>query len=393
MTPKEELKEVLNEMPKENKKLIIGITGLGLIGGSIAWALKRSEIVEKVIAFERTPKNLDYAKGLGVIDETSSCEIECLKDCDVIFICHPVDVVPYTAQKLAKISNALLTDVGSAKFEIMQKVRELGVPRFIGGHPMAGSEKVGFHAASPTLLDNAIYVVCPGEAGDATGELPSDSAGANTLQKDIALFELLVKEIGAIPVRMEAAAHDHVVAVISHLPHMLASTLCTFAASESERNKMIQVLAAGGFKDITRIASSNPDMWTEIALDSRVELVPVMRKYVKEVEKLIDSIEAKNSDEICETLEAGRVFRNEIAISGRGILQALPEIRVEVSDKPGMIAKITTILGDNNINIQNVNIQNNRAYEGGSMRLTLQNAHDQELAVRLLGEHGFVCFE
>ena len=364
-----------------NKKQIIGITGLGLIGGSIAWSLQRSKLVEKVIAYERTPKNLDYAKGLGVIDESSSCEIECLKDCDVIFICQPVDVVPYTAQKLSKISNALLTDVGSAKFEIMEKVKELGVPRFIGGHPMAGSEKVGFHAASPTLLDNAIYVVCP------------NTADANISEEDIGLFERLIKEIGAIPVRMEPAAHDHVVAVISHLPHMLASTLCTFAASESERNKMIQVLAAGGFKDITRIASSNPDMWTEIALDSRVELVPVMRKYVAEMSKLIDSIEAKNAEEICATLEAGRVFRNEIAISGRGILQALPEIRVEVSDKPGMIAKITTILGDNNINIQNVNIQNNRAYEGGSMRLTLQNAHDQEVAVKLLGEHGFVCFE
>ena len=370
-----------------NKKLKIGIAGLGLIGGSIAWALKRSDMIEKVIAFERTSKNLDYAKGLGVIDESSCCEIECLKVCDVIFICQPVDVVPTTALKLSQMCNALLTDVGSAKFEIMEKVRELGVPRFIGGHPMAGSERVGFHAASTTLLDNAIYVVC------ADNAICQDNQDATPSESDVELFELLIKEMGAIPVHMEPALHDHVVAIISHLPHMIASTLCSFAAGESEQNKMVQVLAAGGFKDITRIASSNPGMWTEIALDSRVELVPIMRKYVSEVEKLIEKIEAKNSDEICSILEVGRDFRNDIAISGRGILQGLPEIRVDVSDKPGVIAKITTILGDNNINVQNVNIQNNRAYEGGSMRLTLQNAHDKEVAVKLLSEHGFVCFD
>jgi len=369
-----------------NKKLVIGIAGLGLIGGSIAWAFKSSDLVEKVIVYERTTKNLAKAIELGVITSESGCELECLRDCDVIFICQPVDIVPFTAAKLAAITSldgkrrgAMLTDVGSAKSEIMDKVKELGVARFIGGHPMAGSEKVGFGAASPTLLENAIYVVCAGDSYDYS--------------EDVELLELLIKDLGAIPVRMQAPAHDRVVAVISHLPHMLASALCTYAAGESEHDEMVKVLAAGGFKDITRIASSNPDMWTEIALDSRAALLPVMSNFVNEVERLIKAIEAKDSEAICAILEAGRVFRNEVAMSGRGILQGLPEIRVDVSDKPGEIGKVTSLLGENNINIQNINIQHTRAYEGGTMRLTLQNERDMTRARELLVSEGFACHE
>jgi len=362
-------------------QLTIGIAGLGLIGGSIAAALKLasingSNLVGKIIAFDKNIQSLEKAKAKGVINTYSSDGLGCFAECDVVFICLPVEMVATAAKEISKTSKALLTDVGSTKSEILRQIEAAGVERFIGGHPMAGSERVGFDAASALLLENAIYVICT---------LP------NEIKQHTALLELLIKEMGAIPVRMDPITHDHDVSVISHLPHMVASTLCTFAAAE--KDKMVKILSAGGFKDITRIASSNPEMWTDIAMNSREALLPTLRGYIRELSRLADSIEANDFKQVHDLLEKGRDYRNSVAISGRGILQGLPEIRVEVSDKPGVIAKITTILGNNNINVQNVNIQNNRAYEGGSMRLTLQNAHDKEIAVKLLTAQGFVCFE
>lgn len=354
------------------KDLKIGICGLGLIGGSLAKAFKEKSNIINITAFDENESFLVNAFNQGFISGYSSKSLSIFENCDIVFVCTPVLTVQRYVIEISKHTNAIITDVGSTKYEILNKAKDF---KFIGGHPMAGSEKSGFYASDEALFENAIYVLCRGE---------------NIKNSDLNLLKELVVSIGAIPLEMDALEHDKTVGVISHLPHIISASLVNTAIEDN--NKNILRLAAGGFKDITRISSSNPKLWQEIILSSNNIIIEILDKYIEELIEIKNAISKKESEKILLFFTNAKKYRDEISENNKGLLSTYYELRVNVSDKPGIIGYVTTLLGKNDINIKNLNIQHNRDYEGGCLRFTFDTKELTKKARDLLTANGYVCY-
>ena len=242
----------------------IGFIGLGLIGGSIARTIRKFHPDYRLLAFDKDRDALAEAVSLNVIDGICDIEDERLYNCDYLFLCAPVE---FNVEYMEKIKdslgeNCILTDVGSVKSIIHEKVTELGLEgKFIGGHPMAGSERSGFSNSSDHLLENAYYIITPG------GEVALDR---------ISDFTELVSSLGAIPLVLTAEEHDFITAGVSHLPHIVASALVNLVNLLDNDAQYMKMIAAGGFRDITRIASSSPVMWEQICLENQKNISTVL---------------------------------------------------------------------------------------------------------------------
>ena len=251
------------------ENLTVGFIGFGLIGGSIAKALRKSHPDCRIMAYSRSKEPLEEAKQDGVIDIICTKEDPFFGACDYIFMCAPVEsnIAYLDFLKENMRPNCILTDVGSVKTPIHEAISAKGMDAcFIGGHPMAGSEKTGYANASDLLLENSYYILTPGEG------VPEERLTA---------FTELVKSIGGIPLTMTAHDHDYTTAVISHLPHVIAATLVNAVKKLDDPEQHMKMIAAGGFKDITRIASSSPEMWQSICQENSANIVEVIDDYIE----------------------------------------------------------------------------------------------------------------
>lgn len=353
-----------------NKGLNVGICGLGLIGGSLAKAFRKNRKVSCISAFDKNINSIKLALKDKVIDKGTTEDYTIFRDADIVFICTPINDVVNTAIAISKLSGALLTDTASTKKQIINNMPES--IRFIGGHPMAGSENRGYQASTETLFENAVYIVCD-------NKLDED---------DNRLLDGLIEMTGAIPLRLGNEEHDQAVGMVSHLPHIIASTLVNAVRAKDENN-MLSTLAAGGFKDITRIASSDAALWEQILLSSEEAVINSINTYIEELDRLKGILEGRDRDRLIAYLEKAGKYREGIAGLRKGLLPVRPDLFIEVSDKPGIIGIITTLLGTNGINIKNLHIENSREYEGGSLRITLENTADLDRAVKLLNANNF----
>ena len=232
--------------------LTAGFIGLGLIGGSIARGLKRSAPDIQIMAYMRTREKLEQAHADGIVDLILDGVDEHLSECDIIFLCTPVEFNESYLRQIRPFlkEGTVVTDVGSTKTSIHETVAALGMEScFVGGHPMAGSEKTGYESSTDHLLENAYYIITP---------TPHTPASYTDRMVDVA------NAIGALPLVLDYHRHDFIVAAISHLPHLIASSLVNLVHDCDSEDQMMKRLAAGGFKDITRIASSSPVMWEQI---------------------------------------------------------------------------------------------------------------------------------
>ena len=353
----------------------IGIIGLGLIGGSLARAFRQKAGVPYIAAYDRDTASGQRALEDGVIDAFASPAegYSVFEGCDIVLICTPFETLSHIIPEIKDLGIGLITDVCSVKEPVMRLVR---LPNFVGGHPMAGSERQGYACGIPTLFENALYVICIGD---------DCSVPASLLEN----FEDLIRRIGAKPVRMKAYDHDRRVAMVSHLPHVAASALSLLAARLDDGQ--LAALAAGGFRDITRIASSDPALWAGISQAGSETLVPVLGMYIE----LLDQVKAelaRGEGRAVESFFAQAAFyRNSLPTTGRGAMDQAASLTVYLEDKPGALASITTLLGENNINIRNINIRDSRTYEGGQLHLLLGGSADAVKAYSLLKEAGYEC--
>lgn len=352
-----------------NRNLIVGIDGLGLIGGSLAKAFARLDVVSSVVGRDADARAHKLAFDAGVIDNSVNDHSE-FRNCDIVFVCAPVTYIVDEVEIISSITDGIITDVGSVKRNIIAEIEKRGISKFVGGHPMSGSDRAGFGVSNDKLFENAIYPIIPTKL---------------SAKEDVDFLVSFVRHLAAEPVIMTATEHDESVAMISHLPHVVASALCVEVDKYSETNGVVAALAAGGFRDITRIASSSSDLWSDILSNSKTALVPTVDKMIACLTEFKKQLAQEDKEGLKALLERGREFREKIAVSGKGLLANYPEIRLDVEDKPGEIARIATTLSDNGISIQNINIQNARDYEGGVMRITLQEERDADLAKKLLG--------
>ena len=352
-----------------DRKLVIGIDGLGLIGGSMAKAFNQSDKVVAVVGKDINDDVHRMAFEEGVISNKKN-EYSEFEKCDIVFICTPVEYIADEAEKIRNVTDAVITDAGSVKKNIIDEIEKRGISRFIGGHPMSGSDRSGFAVSNGKLFENTIYPIVPVKS---------------STNEDIEMLIECVRLLSAEPVVMTAEEHDESVAVISHLPHIVASVLCVEADNHSKKNSVVSALAAGGFRDITRIASSSSDLWSDILSNSKTALIPAVEVMIESLKQFRQALLDEDREQITSLLKQGREYREKIATSGKGLLLNYPVIQVDVEDKPGEIARIATVLSENGISIQNINIQNARDYEGGVMRITLQEERDAEFAKELLG--------
>ena len=353
--------------------MVIGIIGLGLIGGSIAKALKEKTDI-KIVAMNRSEKSLIDAYNDGVIDEYSLTDMSIFNECDIIIVCTTVDTIPTYVSKLKPFikKDCIITDVGSTKKKICDTLSNVKDICFIGGHPMAGSEQTGYKAH---LFENAFYIFTP------INDVP---------QSKINQMTGIAKILGATPVVISPEIHDYTVAAISHVPHIIASSLVNTVKNLADDNGYMHSFAAGGFRDITRIASSSPDVWNSICQDNREPILKVLDTYIETIKELKKSLERK--EDIYSFFESARDYRNTFESRNENTVCKFYEIAVDVVDQPGAIATIATLLSVNSVNIKNIGIRNTRDYNDGALYIAFENESHKNRAIDILKSMNYKVF-
>ena len=358
----------------------IGFIGLGLIGGSIARTIRKFHPDYRLLAFDKDRSALAEAVSLNVINGICDIDDEQLYNCDYLFLCAPVE---FNVEYMEKIKdslgkNCILTDVGSVKSVIHEKVTELGLEgRFIGGHPMAGSERSGFSNSSDHLLENAYYIITPG--GEVALEKISD-------------FTELISSLGAIPLVITAEEHDFITAGVSHLPHIVASALVNLVNLLDNDAQYMKMIAAGGFRDITRIASSSPVMWEQICLENQKNISTVLDEFIRMLIQIRCSIDNKEADNIFDMFASSKDYRDSIDIVDNSLIPRSYVLYIDVADEAGAIATIATILATEKVSIKNIGIIHKREFEDGVLKIEFYTDAALEQAKVLLTKRNYkIC--
>ena len=358
----------------------IGIIGLGLIGGSIARTIRRVHPEYDIYAYNRSSRSLEQAHAEGVIDVACEENDPRFGECDVVFLCAPVEYNLAHLETLGRMlkHGAILTDVGSVKGVIHQRVKELGLDdRFIGGHPMAGSEHSGYEYSTDRLLENAYYILTPG--GEVSLEL-------------LSAFNDLIASIGAIPMVLTCEEHDFATAGISHLPHLIASSLVNLVKELDNDSQIMKTIAAGGFRDITRIASSSPEMWQQICEENQKNISAVLDAYIRMLVQIRCQIDERNGGFIYQMFESSRDYRDSIDVMNNGLISKAHVVYVDIADEAGGIAAIATILAMDGISIKNIGIIHNREFEQGVLKIEFYEKDSLERALALLHKRNYTTY-
>ncbi|MDD2981354.1 MAG: prephenate dehydrogenase [Hespellia sp.] len=363
----------------ESKK--IGFIGLGLIGGSIARAIRQYYPDYTIVAFDKNRETLALAVQEGIINSSTSSIDDTFLHCSYIFLCAPVAYnTAYLKQVQGYISDScILTDVGSVKTSIHKEVIALDMEtNFIGGHPMTGSEKIGFPNSKAMLLENAYYVLTP---------------SAKVSAEKVETYKAFIESLKALPIVLDYNQHDYVTGAISHLPHIIASSLVNFVKDSDTQDALMKNLAAGGFKDITRIASSSPVMWQQICLVNRENISQILGNYIELLEDAKLSIDNSDEDRLFSMFESSRDYRNSMPNSSAGPIKKAFVVYCDIVDETGGIATIATILASNNLSLKNIGILHNREFEEGVLRIEFYNGDSSKKAADLLRKYRYIVYE
>ena len=359
----------------------IGFIGLGLIGGSIAKTIKRIMPHIKLYATAGHASTITQAYEAGVIENNELLNLDAFRGMDYIFLCTPVQQNLSWLAKLKGIisPDTVITDVGSVKSDIHHAVIELGLERhFIGGHPMTGSEKTGFSNATAYLLENAYYIITPTE---------------KTNESQTNRFYQFVNKLGAIPLILDYDQHDFATASISHLPHMIAYSLINLVKEIDGPDQIMKTIAAGGFRDMTRIAASSPVMWKDICLSNKDKLLQLIDLYTAQLNKIRSSIAAEDSQNMMSYFSDAKDYRDSLAIRHSGTIQPVYELYCDMIDEVGGIATLATLLASNGINIKNIGIIHNREFEEGVLHIELYEQKSLDIAGALLKKYHYTVYQ
>jgi len=354
----------------------VALAGTGLIGGSIGLALRRAGI--EVRAFDRDATRAARAKEIGAVDEVAATLPEAVADADVIVVAVPVAAIASIVVEALDAGVPAATDVGSVKAPIVAEVERIRpdlAPRFVGGHPMAGSEQDGLDGADDDLFVGSTWVLTPTE-----GTAPAAFGTVRTL----------VATLGAEIVAVSPDHHDALVAVVSHVPQLAATTLMDVAATSGEQHATLLRLAAGGFRDMTRIAAGHPGIWPDICVANRDAIVAALDEYVDALERVRGLVAASDRSGLLDVLERARSARRSLPV-GTPTGEGLVELRVPVPDQPGVLSDVTTLAGQRGINISDLEIAHSMEGGGGVLVLVVNEDADVDGFEAALGERGYHC--
>ncbi|WP_338776785.1 prephenate dehydrogenase [Metabacillus sp. FJAT-52054] len=351
--------------------------GLGLIGGSLAMAVKKEHPSCRIAGYDIEPEQAQLGVTLGVIDEAVLSIEDGAKHADCIILSAPVQQTLLIMDQLSKMTlkkGVIITDVGSTKETIALHANKIFTEDmiFIGGHPMAGSHKSGVSAAKAHLFENAFYVLCDSSEEHAPyiEELKTLFAGTK-----------------ANFVIMNPKEHDLITGVISHFPHIIAAGLVHQAVQHEEENPLTRRLAAGGFRDITRIASSSPAMWRDILLQNKEHMLQLFDNWLQEMERVRDFLKWEDSSAIYQYFNEAKEFRDGLPVKQQGAIPSFYDLYIDVPDYPGVISEITGYLAKEKISITNIRIIETREDINGVLRISFQREADRERAKNCIAKY------
>lgn len=338
------------------------VVGTGLIGGSIGMRLRR--LGWHVTGRDRNPARARRAQELGALDAAGDDPAA-----SITFVATPVRAIADEARRALAAGGGVVTDVGSVKTRVVDDVAD---PRFVGGHPMAGSEQDGVEGATPDLFEGATWVLTPTADTD-------DAAYAQVRQ--------VVGVLGAEAVALPPDRHDALVAVVSHVPHLTAATLMQLADARSEEHRVLLRLAAGGFRDMTRIAAGHPGIWPDICGENRAAIVDVLDELVASLHEMRQIVAKDDREGLLDALAVARAARVNLPARLRTAAD-LRELRFPVPDRPGVLAEVTTLATDLDVNIVDLEIAHSAEGDRGVLILLI-GATAVDVFQRALADHGY----
>jgi prephenate dehydrogenase len=345
-----------------------------LIGTSIALAAARAAMTVK--GWDHDPEVAARAAATGALQMKGSLE-EAVEGVDLVVVATPIGSIPDTVVRaLAANRSAVVTDAGSIKSPVAHAVLaatpEEDAGRFVPGHPMGGSERSGPEHASASVVDGIVWVVSPTEASD---------------DGPISALKIFVEAVGARPVVMAPGRHDRLVAFVSHLPQVASTSLMGLAATEEADEPDILLLAAGGFRDLTRLAASNPALWSDILLANSEEIGRAIDLFIERLRTIREEIAGGNGHRVEEIFQGAKGARLRLSAKPQ-VRSGVAVLQVEIPDEPGALARITAILGEGAVNIEDLQIVHSPEGGRGTVHLTVA-AHALDHASEVLLSAGY----
>ena len=337
----------------------VALIGTGLIGGSVGLALGKAGI--DVVGFDDDHEHAAGALTRGAVTRVAATLPEAVEGAEVTVVAVPVGRLADVVIAALDGGAPIVTDVGSVKAPVVRAVeaaRPSVAHRYVGGHPMAGSEQEGLAGATGDLFVGATWVLTP---------------TAHTDPQAFASVRALVTSLGAEALAVEPERHDALVAVVSHVPQLAASTLMDVATDHEEEHRTLLRLAAGGFRDMTRIAAGHPAIWPDILAANRDAVLDALDAYLAALAQARTLVAGDDRDGLLALLQRARAARRSLPV-GAALATDLVELRVPVADRPGVLAEVTTLAGRLGVNVADVEIAH--SLEGGAGVVVLVVAAD-----------------
>jgi len=306
------------------------VLGLGLIGGSLCAALTRR-------GWTVSGEDRDQSRSQLALSKQLIASIGLDPSAVITFVSVPVNSIPDEVRRALASTKGVVTDVGSVKSVVAS---EISSERFVGGHPMAGSELEGLDGADPDLFEGAVWVLTPTQ---------------ETADPAFSLVAEVVNELGAEVVGLDPSRHDALVAIVSHVPHLTAATLMTLASEKSSEHVALLRLAAGGFRDMTRIASGHPAIWLDICADNKEAIVRELGALIEGLEGMRQAVASGDRVELLRRLSLAREARANLP-SRVTSLAEVAEFRIPIPDRPGSAAEVFTLAAELGVNISDFEV-------------------------------------
>jgi prephenate dehydrogenase len=349
----------------------LGVVGTGLIGASVGLAAKRAG-TRRVFGYDVSAPATGVALERGAIDEACA-ELEELGHADLVVVAVPVRALPTALNALlADDEGFTVSDVGSTKAAVCATVPNPS--RFVGGHPVTGSEAHGPEHATAELFDGATWFLTP---------------SADTDPERYRLVHGFVASLGATPVAIDPAAHDRLVALTSHLPHALANALVNQAGEARIDGHEPLAAAAGSLRDMTRVAGANPRIWVDIFLDNADVIADALSAHRSRLEQVERALRARDAGFLARWIGQAALNRRQLLAEAYPDPGSLQQLRVHIPDRPGVLAGITQALGAERINIEDFELQHLSPDRGGTLTLLVTGEAEAERAATILEAQGY----